>query len=343
MNNFKITKPIRLIETFSGVGTQAMALRDLGVNFEYWATSDWDVNAVASYKAIHHDDDNTDYSVGKTKEELIEILNKLCISTDGKKPMTKKQISRKSENWLRKTYNNFKASHNLGSITEINAENLKIENKKEYIYILTYSFPCTDLSLAGRRKGMDKNSGTASSLLWEIERILKECKNLNCLPDILVMENVTQVHGKKNIDNWNTWLNILKELGYKSYYQDLNSKDYGVAQNRNRTFCVSLLSDLPYVFPEPILLKKRLKDYLEEEVNEKYYINSEKADKLINDLQDRGVLPLKKQGVDLTTRNPNVRDVSNTIKTLQRGITNFSQDEIGVVEKSNRGINRPLY
>ena len=138
---------------------------------------------------------------------------------------------------------------------------------------------------------MEKGSGTASSLLWEIERILRECKELNCLPDVLLLENVTQVHGKKNIDNWNTWLGILEELGYKTYWQDLNSKNYGVAQNRQRCFAVSLLSDLPYVFPEPIELKKRLKDYLEPVVDEKFYIENEKAQKLIVSLIERGVLP----------------------------------------------------
>lgn len=266
-----------------------MALRNLGVDFEYWKTSDWDVNAVASYKAIHHEDDNTDYSQHLNIEELVQALNELCVSTDGKKPMTEQQIRRKGEKWLRTTYNNFKASHNLGSITEIHAEDLEIDDE-DYIHILTYSFPCTDLSLAGQRKGMDKDSGTSSSLLWEVERILRECKKQNCLPEVLLMENVTQVHGTKNLDNWNTWLGILEELGYKTYWKDLNAKHYGVAQNRDRCFAVSLLSDLPYEFPEPIELTKRLKDYLEETVDEKFYINNEKAQKLIVSLIDRGVL-----------------------------------------------------
>ena len=99
---------------------------------------------MASYKAIHHGDDNTDYSEGLNKEELVDALNALCISTDGKKPMTRDQIKRKSEGWLRTTYNNFKATHNLGSIMNIHAEDLEIggdAERNEYVTILTYSFP----------------------------------------------------------------------------------------------------------------------------------------------------------------------------------------------------------
>ena len=144
VDTFKITKPVRLVEGFAGIGAQAMALRDLGVDFEYWKTSDWDIWATKSYKAIHHGDDNTDYSEGMTKEELVDALCDLCISSDGKSPMTREQITRKSEKWLRETYNDFKATHNLGSITNIHAEDLEIggdAERNEYVTILTYSFP----------------------------------------------------------------------------------------------------------------------------------------------------------------------------------------------------------
>lgn len=285
--SFKIIKPVYLIEAFSGVGTQAMALRDLGVNFVYGKTSDWDVNATASYKAIHHPEDNTDYSKDMSKEELVEALYKMGISTDGKTPLTKQQINRKGEKWLKTTYNNFKACHNLGSITNIHAEDLEID-EENYTTIFTYSYPCQSISVSGKNTGMKKGSGTRSALLWEVERILKECNELKCLPTVLQMENVDAVYNKNNMPDFQEWLDFLESIGYKNYWQGCNSKDYGIAQNRNRCFMISLLSDEPYEFPEPMLLTTRLKHYLEDEVDEKYYINTEKAQKLIQSLIDRG-------------------------------------------------------
>ena len=288
--SFKITKPVRMIEMFAGVGAQAMALRDLGVNHTLWKTSDWDVQSTASYKAIHHSDDNTDYSLGMTKEELVKALYTLSVSVDGKTPMTEQQINRKGEAWLRTTYNNFKACHNLGSITNIHAEDLEID-EVNYTTILTYSYPCQSISVAGKQAGMKKGSGTRSSLLWEIERILNECETLNCLPTVLQMENVDAVHNKKNKPDFDEWVTFLESKGYKSYWQDCNSKNYGIAQNRNRCFMISLLSDEPYEFPEAIPLTSRLKDYLEKNVDDKYYINNEKSQLLIQSLIERGALP----------------------------------------------------
>lgn len=159
-------------------------------------------------------------------------------------------------------------------------------------YLLTYSFPCTDLSVAGKQAGMPKGGGTRSGLLWEVERILTEIRDSNGeLPQILFMENVPQVHGKKNMADFQKWLDFLECLGYTNYWQDLNAKNYGVAQNRNRCFMFSFLGDYSYDFPEPIPLEKRLKDYLEDNVDEKYYINNEKAQKLIQTLIDNGTLP----------------------------------------------------
>ena len=251
----------------------------MGVDFEYWKTSDWDVNAVKSYKAIHHSDDCKDYSSNLTQDEVIERLVKWCISTDGKEPMSLDKLKRKGEKWQREVYNNFKASHNLGSITQICAKDLEIDNSENYI--LTYSFPCQDLSLSGKQAGMDRGSNTRSGLLWEVERILYECMSLGNLPSVLLMENQ---------HNWESWLQSLEKLGYKNYYKDLNAKNFGVAQNRNRTFMISLLSDKPYVFPNEIVLNKRLKDYLEPIVDEKYYINTPKAEALINKLIEDGKL-----------------------------------------------------
>lgn len=268
--NFKIDKPVRLIELFAGIGSQAKALQNLGVDFEKWVISEWEANATQSYKAIHCENDNTDYSKGLNQKDLINALFSMGISNDGKEPMTLKQIARKNEKWLRETYNAYKATHNISNLMLAAGKELNIVDVEKYVYILTYSFPCQDLSIAGKQAGMKKGSKTRSGLLWEVERLLKECEHL---PQVLIMENVTQVHNKKNFADFKKWIECLEDLGYSNYYADLNAKDYGVPQNRNRCFMVSLLGDYSYTFPLPIPLTKRLKDILETDVDEKYYLS----------------------------------------------------------------------
>ena len=139
------------------------------------------------------------------------------------------------------------------------------------------------------------------------------------------MENVPQVHGKKNINDFEKWLGFLENLGYTNYWQDLNAKNYGVAQNRNRCFMFSFLGNYSYDFPQPIPLKKKLKDYLQDNVEEKYHINNEKAEKLIKKLVDNGTLPTtihqsraeqsraEQTCVDGTINEPQKREVANCI------------------------------
>lgn len=147
------------------------------------------------------------------------------------------------------------------------------------IYLHTVSLADSqDLSLAGLRKGMKKGESTRSGMLWEVERILDECKELNTLPNILFMENVPEVIGKNNIKDFQKWIEKLESLGYSNYVECLNSKDYGVPQNRNRCFMISILGEYSYKFPLPFKLKLRLKDLLESNVDEKYYL----SDKMIN-------------------------------------------------------------
>jgi DNA-cytosine methyltransferase len=137
---------------------------------------------------------------------------------------------------------------------------------------LTYSFPCQDLSKAGLRKGMSDKT-TRSGLLWEVERILSECKEL---PQVLLMENVPDVIGNRFISDFQRWEERLRELGYSNHTEILNSKDFGIPQNRERAFMVSILGSSLYRFPQKQPLKLRLKDMLEKEVDEKYYLTTEK-------------------------------------------------------------------
>lgn len=148
-------------------------------------------------------------------------------------------------------------------------------------YLLTYSFPCQDLSKAGKQRGMTKGSGTRSGLLWEVERVLNECKEQDSLPQVLLMENVPDVIGTKNYEDFMKWYNALENMGYQSYYKVLNAKDYGIPQNRERCFMVSILGEYNYTFPKTIPLRLKLNDMLEESVDEKYYISNSKIESML--------------------------------------------------------------
>lgn len=268
---FKLNKPVRLISLFSGYDSQALALKYLSINFEHYKTCEWAVKSIQALKDLHFKDDITDYSKNLTQDEIIDFLASKGISANYNEPMTREQIKRLGEQKQRQIYNNIKASHNLVNIQQAKASDLEIVDVDKYCYLMTYSFPCQDLSKAGLGKGMEKGSGTRSGMLWEVERILDECENL---PQILLMENVPDVIGSKNIIHFAKWLEKLEKLGYHCYWQVLNAKDFGVPQNRERCFMVSLLGDYLYEFPKKQKLEIRLKDILEKEVDEKYYLSS---------------------------------------------------------------------
>ena len=270
---FRIDKKIRLIELFGGYGSQAFALKYLGVPFEHWKMSEWAVKSIQAYKDLHAADDNTDYSAGLTETEIVDFLEGK-ISANYNTPMARKQIEKHSggEKCKRTVYNNMRATQNLGSIMAINGKQLEIVDTDSYCYIMTYSFPCQDLSSAGKGAGMEKGSGTRSGLLWEVERLLTECDEL---PQVLLMENVPEVVGTKNMPQFAKWIAFLDGLGYKTRWQVLNTKDFGIPQNRARCFAVSVLGDYFYEHPKGYPLEIRLKDVLEKYVDEGYYLKEE--------------------------------------------------------------------
>ena len=280
---YKITKPIRLIELFAGYGSQALALKYLGVNFEHWKTCEWAIKSIQAYKDIHFTNDTKEISM--SKDEMIDYLYSKGISSNYNEPMTKNQISRLNEKQLKTIIENIEITHNLVNIQQVKGQDLEIIEKEQYEYILTYSFPCQDLSLAGKGKGMADTS-TRSGMLWEVERILNELKELNQLPQVLLMENVPQVHGNDNVEHFNKWQLALEKLGYKNYFQDLIATDYGVPQTRNRCFMLSILGNYSYSFPKPIPLELKLKDMLEDNVDEKYYIEDDLLQHIIKTKQE---------------------------------------------------------
>lgn len=198
---------LRVFEAFAGYGSQSIALRNLGVEYEVVAISEIDKYAIKAYEAIH----------GPT--------------------------------------------NNLGDICKINPSDIPDHD------LFTYSFPCQDLSVAGKQAGLGK--GTRSGLLYECEKIIEAKK-----PKYLLLENVKNLVGKKFKADFNKWLEYLEGLGYTNYWQVLNAKDYGVPQNRERVFVVSILGDHePYKFADKIPLDKCIADILESEVDEKYYLS----------------------------------------------------------------------
>lgn len=279
-DNYVITKPIKLIELFAGYGSQNLALKYLGANYKHHKIVEWAVKSIEAYNDIHIQD-YTDYSKELTNEQVLEFLVSKGISMDYNNPMTREQISRKSPEWQRKVYNDIIATNNLVDISRVHAEDLEI-NDDEYEYVLTYSFPCQDLSLAGKGKGMSKDSGTRSGLLWQVERILLECKEIGTLPNVLIMENVPEVRSCNNIQDFTAWVHQLEKLGYSNYCDILNAKDFGIPQNRRRCFMVSILGEWNYKMPTTIKLKYRLKDMLEKEVDKKYYLSSKMIEGMIN-------------------------------------------------------------
>ena len=164
---------------------------------------------------------------------------------------------------------------NLGDITKIDLAKLK---ELGDIDLITHGSPCQDFSIAGRLAGGDKGSGTRSSLMWCTVDIVEAVR-----PKYVVWENVKNLLSSKNRHNFDGYIQVMEDLGYNSYYQVLNAKDYGIPQNRERVFTISIKKDIDitgFSFPEKQELKLRLKDMLEKDVDEKYYLDDEKIKKI---------------------------------------------------------------
>ena len=264
---------IKVIELFAGVGSQAMAFRNLGIDYEVIGISEIDKFAIKSYEAIH----------GKV--------------------------------------------HNFGDISKI--------EELPYCDLLTYSFPCQDLDILGKQRGINKD--TRSGLLLEVERLLLKAKENGTLPKFLLLENVKNLVGKKFIKDFERWLSFLNSLGYYSNWEVLNAKDYGIPQNRERVFVVSSLENIHYVFPRKQDLKIKMKDLLEENVPAKYYL-SEKLQKCFSNMTNRNGFV---RGERFDPRKPEDCNTAFTITTLagNRVTDNF----IININPSGRGMNGNVY
>ena len=165
------------------------------------------------------------------------------------------------------------ADRNLGDMTKIEWENVPDFD------MLFYSTPCQSISNAGLQHGFTEGSGTRSSIIWNVRDAVKEKR-----PKYLVLENVKAMISSKFVGMFNLWQDELSKFGYTNFSQVLNAKDFGIPQNRERIFLVSILGDSWFSFPQPIPLEKKLKDMLEDDVDEKYYIAQDKVDKFLENL-----------------------------------------------------------
>ena len=301
-----MTEQISMIELFSGVGAQERALRQLQLPYEVKHTCDCDKDAVLSYAAMRWElEKEIETFDFPSQEQMIAELQAKNLGYDFQKH--KHTItSRTPIDKLKQYYIADKLSKNLGDISRV--------ERLPYVDFVTYSYPCTDLSVAGKGEGMvnkcDKcdcswpinfedpktnnicpNCGnidiksTRSGLLGQVQRLLTVSYEEGTLPKYLLLENVKNLVGKKFKPQFDAWINWLDLIGYNTYYQVLNGKHYGVPQNRERVFAISIRKDVDikgFIFPETIPLTTRLKDVLETNVDEKYYLPDDRIEKILN-------------------------------------------------------------
>lgn len=246
---------LKVVETFSGIGSQAKALKNIGIDYEISCTVDWDINAMIAYDLIHHGKQDLDKYKNMTKQDLIQSSSKYTLSLDGKKPATEKNIQDLSEEVLKRILCAIRRNNNLVSITDIKGQDLP-----NRIDLLTYSFPCQDLSVAGNwhgnKSGIDRNAHNRSGMLWEVERILKErITDRMQLPRFLLMENVSNILSDRHKNNFKEWTDYLEEIGYLNQIYTLDASKFGIPQKRVRTYMISVLVGKDEV------KRKRVKNY----------------------------------------------------------------------------------
>ena len=237
---------IRIVELFSGIGSQAKAFSRLGIDYEVINTCEWDFHSILAYDRIHKKGELLPEYSEMDKPELLEEIQKYTLSSDGKSPASHTAFRSLSPYGLRAILSSIKNTHNFVSITDVKPEDLPDD-----IDIMTYSFPCQDLSNVGAfhgyKNGIDREAGSRSGLLWEVERILWNRKDMKLsMPRFLLMENVSALISKRHKSNFADWQESLRKMGYINQVYCLNALDFGLPQNRLRLFMLSVyVEDLP--------------------------------------------------------------------------------------------------
>lgn len=211
----------------------------------------------------------------------------------------------------------FNAMHN----TNFEPQDICTWDKNIDVDLIMHGSPCQDFSLAGLGASGDIGSGTRSSLMWETVRIVGKLR-----PKYVIWENVKNVLSKKHKHNFDKYLDTMESLGYKNYYQVLNAKDYGIPQNRERIFTVSIRKDVDKIFwfPPKQELKLKLKDMLEKEVDEKYYLSDKMLNYMYGVNQKESKFP-RGERFEQALKGPNEKEITNTISTNagNRPVDNF--------------------
>ena len=233
----------KVIEAFSGIGSQAQALANIGIDFEIQATVEWDIAAIYAYDIIHNGPQDLSNLRHHTKTSLLNELSKYSLSNDGSTIVNSIGLASMGTYSLKSLLYAILRTNNLVDITKVKASQLPEETD-----LLTYSFPCQDLSIAGiihnNNGGIDKDANNRSSLLWEIQRLLLEYNQIGKeLPKFLLMENVSNILSAAHIDNFKLWQQDLESLGYINIVWTLDARDFGVPQSRKRTFMLSVQVD----------------------------------------------------------------------------------------------------
>lgn len=348
---------LKLLELFSGIQAQERALRQLPIEYESIGVCDCDKDVLVSAAAMRF---NLEEEIKNfnfpSQDKMIECLQNKNIGYSFEKnkhtitsrtPITKLKQYYIADNLLK----------NLGDISKV--------NRLPYADLITYSSPCQSFSVAGKLDGAKKickacgheweidfstpnynykcpNCGsvnlesTTSGLLQEVQRLLSVAYENNELPKYLLLENVKNLVGKKFKPQFDAWIRWLDSVGYNTYYQVLNSKNFGIPQNRERIFALSIRKDVDngkFKFPEQIPLTTRLKDILEKTVDEKYYLSGDKVESILANFIAR---QNEASGINLkdqATTFDGLTDVAHTL--MARDYKGFgNQSMTGVIEPS---------
>lgn len=234
---------LRVIEAFSGIGSQKKALDRINVPYEIVNTVEWDINAIIGYCAIHYGFEGLNEYDFLTKEDIVDQLSQYTLSNNGKDVLEPTKLRKMNIEILKRLLFSINRTRDLVSITDVRGEDID-----ENIDLLTYSFPCQDLSICsawhGNNTGINRDAANRSGMLWEIERILLEIdRGARRLPRFLLMENVSNILARTHIGNFNEWIAILEGLGYYNKVYKLNANKFGIPQSRERVYMLSILAE----------------------------------------------------------------------------------------------------